>query len=35
MQPLMNTLYVMTEGSYLRLDHETLVMQVKGSSGHL
>jgi len=26
---LLNTLYVMTQGAYLRLDHETLVMEVE------
>jgi CRISPR-associated protein Cas1 len=30
MRELLNTLYVLTQGSYLRLDHETVVQEVDG-----
>jgi len=30
MKKLLNVLYVQTEGAYLRLDHETVVMEVEG-----
>lgn len=30
MQQLLNTLFVMTEGSYLRLDHETVKVELEG-----
>lgn len=29
MEPILNTLYVMTEGAYLRLDHDTIVVEVE------
>jgi CRISPR-associated protein Cas1 len=32
MRQLLNTLYVMTEGSYLHLDHETLKVETEGTT---
>jgi CRISPR-associated protein Cas1 len=32
MEQLLNTLYVMTQGAYVRLDHETLKVDVEGST---
>lgn len=32
MEQLLNTLYVMTQGAYVRLDHETLKVEVEGST---
>ena len=32
MRQLLNTLYVMTEGSYVHLDHETLKVEVDGTT---
>jgi hypothetical protein len=32
MRQLLNTLYVMTEGSYVHLDHETLKVEMDGTT---
>lgn len=29
MEPILNTLYVMTQGAYLRLDHDTIIVEVE------
>ncbi|MCD6599926.1 MAG: type I-C CRISPR-associated endonuclease Cas1 [Dehalococcoidia bacterium] len=33
MQQILNTLYIMTQGAYLHLDHETLKVKVEGETG--
>ncbi len=35
MKQLLNTLYVMTQGSYLSLDHDTLRVEVDGTKNHV
>ncbi|UJS17789.1 MAG: CRISPR-associated endonuclease Cas1 [Candidatus Jettenia sp.] len=32
MKQLLNTLYVMTQGAYLTLDHETVKVEVEGKT---
>ncbi|HDS30174.1 MAG TPA: hypothetical protein ENN67_03935 [Firmicutes bacterium] len=32
MKKLLNVLYVQTQGAYLRLDHETIVMEIEGKT---